>query len=99
MLTALHVLQLVETKSLLACAAIDKRIVECLLMARVFPDKAILNDRRVDALNIVTLINEPVPPAFLDVVSEFHAERPVIPGRTQPAVDLGCRIYKAAAFA
>ena len=98
MFTALHILQLVETKPLLACAAVDKRIVECLLMTGVFPNKAILNDRRIDALNIVTLINEPVPPALFDIIRQLNAQRSVVPRRTEASIDVRCRKNKAAAF-
>ena len=38
------------------------------------------------------------PPAILDVVRQFYAERPVIPRATEPPVDLRRRINKTPSF-
>jgi hypothetical protein len=56
-------------------------------MARVLPNQPIENDRRVDALDIVALVDEPPPPGLLDVVAELDAEWTIIPRATQTAIN------------
>jgi hypothetical protein len=57
------------------------------LMTRVLPDQSIENDRRVDALDVVALVDEPAPPGLLDVVTELDAEWTIVPRATQAAIN------------
>src|SRR5215204_7404873 len=63
-------------------------------MTRILPNKTIENDRRVDAIDIVALVDEPAPPGLLDVVAELDAEWAVIPCATEAAVNFGRRKNK-----
>src|SRR6185436_12375511 len=75
----LNILKLVEPKPFFALAAIYQRVMKCLFMSGIFPYKSILDDRGIEALDIVALIYEPVPPAFLDVVCQLDTKRAVVP--------------------
>ena len=44
-------------------------------------------------------LHELLPPGALDVVFQLHAERAVVPGVGEAAVDLGARVHKAAVLA
>src|SRR5262249_10521364 len=90
--------KLVFSKAALTRAAIDHRIGEGFFMTGIFPEEPVLDYRRVDPLYIVPLINDPVPPTFLDVVRQLYTERPVIPGGTQASVDFRSRKNKTTTF-
>jgi hypothetical protein len=87
-------LELVRAHPALALAAIYERIVKRRFMARVLPNQSIENDRRVDTLDVIALVNEPAPPGLLDVVAELDAEWTIIPGAAQTAIDLRRRKNK-----
>src|SRR5215204_5355325 len=63
-------------------------------MTRILPNKTIENDRRVDAIDIVALVDEPAPPGLLDVVAELDAQWAVVPCATEAAVNFGRRKNK-----
>jgi hypothetical protein len=56
-------------------------------------------DRRIQALDVVSRVNHRMPPQVLDVSLERHAERPVIPDRAKAAVNLGGLKHEPAALA
>src|SRR4029453_2370193 len=47
---------------------------------------------------VLALLDHRPPPGPLDVVLQLHAERPVVPHRVDPAVDLGRRVNEAASL-
>ena len=49
-------IELVLTQAGVAVAAIDKRIAERVFVTAVFPNAAVLNDRRIDAFDIVPFV-------------------------------------------
>src|SRR5687767_8433578 len=98
MIRTLHVLQFVEAKSSLTTSAINQRVTESLLVPAVFPDQAILDNRRIQALDVVALVNQPAPPGLFDIVRQFYAERTVIPTAAKTAVNFRCRKNKASAL-
>ena len=63
-------------------------------VARVLPHETVENDRRVDALNVVAVVDEPTPPRLFDVIAELYAEWSIVPGTAQTAIDFGRRENK-----
>src|SRR5262249_55874125 len=91
-----RVRQLVGSEALPAVAAVDERIREGGDMAARLPALGRHEDRRVETDDVVTQLHHRAPPRVLDVALEQHAERPVIPGGTEAAVDLAGRKDQAA---
>src|SRR6185369_2251116 len=85
---------LVGSKAAFALAAIDQPIIKRRLVTRVLPDKTIENDRRVDALDVVTFVDEPAPPGLFDVIAELDAEWAIVPGAAEAAINFGRRENK-----
>ena len=81
--------ELILPEALLAGLALHEGIGEALHMARRLPDPGMHEDRRIQTLHVVPLVNHPRPPALLDVPLEFDPERAVVPDRTGAPVDLG----------
>ena len=90
--------ELVGPEPLLAVAAVDERVGERGDVAARLPDLGRHEDRRVEADDVVAQLHHRPPPGVLDVALEQHAERPVIPRRTEPAVDLGRGKDQSASF-
>jgi len=88
--------ELVFAKPRITVATVYERVAKRVFVPGIFPHKPILDNRRIEPLYIVPLINEPVPPTPFDIVREFHAERAVVPRGAQAAIDVGGRINKSA---
>jgi hypothetical protein len=58
------------------------------------PHKPVKDDRRIDALYVVTLVNNPAPPRLLYVVAKLHSQWAIVPGAAQPSIDFRRRKYK-----
>src|SRR5207244_9816881 len=78
---------LVGTEASLALAAIDHGIGEVVQMPAGLPHHGVHEDGRVQPHHVVALVHEVAPPDALDVVSQLHAERAVVPARAGAAVD------------
>ena len=88
--------QLVGAEALLAVAAVDERVGERGDVTARLPDLRRHEDRGVEADDVVAQLHHRAPPGVLDVALEQHAERPVVPGGAESAVDLGRREHQAA---
>ena len=58
-------------------------------MTRILPHETIQNDRRIDSLDVVALVDEPTPPRLLDVIAQLDTEWTIVPGAAQAAVNFG----------
>src|ERR1039457_3497688 len=84
---------------MLTLFAIDHRVAETFQMSRGFPGFGVLQDRAVESDNVGALLHHRAPPCFLDVALELGAERPVIVGGTEAAVDIAGGEDEPAPFA
>ena len=91
--------QLVRAETSLASLAIHQRIVEAAHMPGSHPHFAVHQNRAVHARVVGIFLHEFAPPGALDVVFEFHAQRAIIPGVGQAAVNFGACEDEAPVFA
>ena len=77
---------------------VDHRVVERVHVARRLPDGRVHEDGRVEALDVVVLVDHRAPPAVLNAALELDAERAVVVGRGEAAVDLRGLEEEAAAL-
>ena len=94
-----RVVELVEPEPLLALLAVDERVGEVRQVAGRLPHRRRAEDRRVEADDVVAQLHHRPPPGVLHVAEHQHAERPVVVGGPEAAVDLGAREHEAAALA
>ena len=80
--------QVIGPEAALAGFAIDQRIVEIDDVAGCLPDARVHQDAGVEADHVAPALDEGPPPELLDVVLELDAERAVVPGVGQSAVDI-----------
>ena len=92
-------LEVVGPPALLAVAAVDQRIGEVGQVARGLPDLRAGQDGGVEADDVVAQLDHRPPPGVLDVAQHEHAERPVVVGGAEPAVDLRRGEHEAALLA
>ena len=90
--------QLVEPEAAMAGAALHERIGEGADVPGGDPHLGVHEDARVEAHDVVALLDHGPPPGALDVVLELDAERAVVPDRVDAAVDLRGREDEAAAL-
>lgn len=95
---AIGFLQVVLAVALMTVQALHQRIVEHLDVTGGHPDLARQDHRGVQADDVVAAGDDRAPPLLLDVLLEFHTERPVIPRRLGSAVDLAAGVHKSPAF-
>src|SRR5690606_29622140 len=86
---ALRAVKVIRAEAGLARAAVDERVREPGDVAARLPDARVHQDRGVEPLDVVTLVNHRAPPRFLHVALQLDAERAVVPDRARAAVDLG----------
>ena len=79
----------VGAKAVLAVLAVDQRIGEAGDVPRGLPHPRMHEDRGVEPFDVVARVHHRPPPAVLHVLLELDPERPVVPDRSQAAVDLG----------
>ncbi len=92
--------ELIGAKATLALAqALHQRVVELADVARGDPDSGRGDQRRVEQLDVVAPLHVGAEPGVAHVVLEQHAERTVVIGIGEAAVDLGAREDEAAPFA
>ena len=98
LLLEVRLLHVVLPVAPMALQTFDERIVEHLDVAGGHPHLPRQDDRGVQADDVVASGDHRPPPLPLDVLLQFHAQRPVIPGRPGAAVDLTGGIHQAAAL-
>ncbi len=91
-------LHVVLAVPLVAVQALDQRVVEHLDVPGGHPHLTRQDDGGVQAHDIIPSRHDRPPPLPLDVLLELDTERPVIPGRLGPAVDLAGLEHQPAAF-
>ena len=90
-----RVVELVEPEPLVADLAVDERVGEVLQVARGLPHRGRRQDGGVEADDVVAQLHHRPPPRVLDVAQQQHAERAVVVGGAEAAVDLGRREHEA----
>ncbi|EOD65990.1 putative transcriptional regulator [Amycolatopsis vancoresmycina DSM 44592] len=80
--------ELVGAEALVARQALDQRVGEHVDVPGRDPDLPRQDHRGVEADDVVTALDDGLPPLALDVVLELDPERPVVPRRAGAAVDL-----------
>ena len=86
--------ELVRAKARLAGPAVHQRIVEIAHMAAGHPDLPVHQNGAVKPHIIFAFLHKFLPPRALDIVFEFDAQRAIIPGVGQAAVDFRSRKHK-----
>ena len=89
---------LVSAESLMALAAVHKRIGKSAEMSRRYPCLRIHKYCGVKSDVVRVLLNELSPPCFFDVVLHLDAERTVVPCVGKTAVDFAACEYEASVF-
>src|SRR5215472_15543757 len=92
MLLLIRLDQMVGAEPPVTGQALGERVDELRDMAAGLPDLAGQDHAGVQADDVVALGDHRLPPLALDVVLDLHAERTVVPGRPQAAVDLAGRV-------
>ena len=80
---------LVGPPALVAVLAVDQGVGEGGQVARGLPDGGRAEDGGVEADHVVALLDHGAPPGVLDVAQHVDAERAVVVGGAEAAVDLG----------
>jgi hypothetical protein len=88
--------EVVGAEPLVARLAFDQRVHELGDVPAGLPDLTGEDHAGVEADDVVAPLDHRLPPLALDVVLHLHAERAVVPGRAQPAVDLAGRVDETA---
>ena len=91
--------ELVGAVTPLAAFAVDQRIIEVGDVPGSDPDSGVHEDIRIQTDVVRALLDEFLPPGAFDVVLEFYAQRAVVPGVGQTAVDLTAGEDETAVFA
>ena len=78
---------------------VDARVGERADVPRGDPHLAGQDDRGVQADDVLASVDHRLPPLPLDVLLELDTQRPVVPGRARPSVDLPARENEAPALA
>jgi hypothetical protein len=89
---------LIGTPAGVAVAAVHERVHKCLLMTRIFPRKWIHQDRTVETLHIISLIDIGAPPGVDQIIFQFNADGSVIIKALEAPVNFGTRINDTSAF-
>ena len=90
---------LVGAEALMTLTAVHQRIGESTEVAGGNPGLRIHQDGGVQTDVVAVLLDELLPPGPLDVVLQLHAERTVVPGVGEAAVDLAAGKDETAVFA
>ena len=93
------VVELVEAEPLFALGAVDERVGEVRQVAGGLPHLRRAQDGGVDQHDVVALLHHRADPRFLDVAQQQRAERAVVVGRPEAAVDLRRLVDEAPALA
>ena len=91
--------ELVGAVAHLGLLAVDERVGEVVDVARSLPGRRVVDDRGIEADDVVATVDEILPPGLLDVVLQLDAEGAVVEEAVEAAVDVGGREDEPAAFA
>ena len=91
--------QVIGSEPALAGAAVDQRVIEALDVPRRLPNAGMHQNAGIEADDVPALVHESAPPEILDIAFELDAERPVVPGICQTAIDIRAREDESAALA
>ena len=80
--------QVIRSKPALARATVNQRVIETLDVTRRLPNARMHEDTGIEPDDVAALVHESTPPEILDIAFELHAERPVVPGICQTAIDI-----------
>ena len=80
--------EVVRPEPPLALPAVDHRVGEPLEVAARLPDPRVHQDRRLQPEDVAPEVDDVPPPEVPDVALHLHAERTVVPGGAEPAIDL-----------
>src|SRR5581483_2943491 len=89
----------VGPEAALAGLAVDHRVAEALEVPARLPDPRVHEHRGLDPEDVAAEVDDVAPPEVADVPLELDPERPVVPRRPQPAVDLARLEHEPAALA
>ena len=82
--------QLVLAEPPLARSAVDQGVIETTHVTARFPDLGRLQNGRIQPDDVFAGHDGVPPPGVGDTPLQLHAQRPVVPGGLETAVDLGC---------
>ena len=91
--------QLVRAVAHLRLLTVDERVGEIFDVARGLPGRRVMDDRGVEADNIVATVDKVLPPGLFDIILQLDAERAVVEEAVEAAVDIGGGEDEPAAFA
>ena len=91
--------QLIGPETLVALPAVHQRIGEAAEMAAGHPGLGVHQNGGIQAHVVGILLDELLPPGVLDVLLQLSAQRAVVPGVSQAAVDLAAGEHKAPVLA
>ena len=90
--------QMIGAVALVGHLVFNERIIESGHMAGCHPGFRVEHDLGIDPDHIFTGGDHLMPPKVADVAQQFRAQRAVVIGAGQPAVDFGSRINEASPF-
>ena len=79
---------MIGPESPFAVAAVYERVGEGLLVPRIAQRQWMGQYRRIEAFDVVALVDHGPPPGALEVVLELHTERTVVVQALQAAIDI-----------
>ena len=91
--------EIVGAVSCLTAFAVHERVGKTAYVTGSYPNVGIHENRAVETRVEGVFLNEFFPPSALDIVFEFYAERTVVPGVGETAVDFAARKDETSAFA
>ena len=91
--------ELIGAEALVALPAVHQRIGEAAEVAAGHPGLGVHEDGGVQTHVVGVLLDELLPPGVLDVLLQLRAQRAVVPGVGQAAVDLAAGEHKAPVLA
>ncbi len=80
--------EFISAEPLVAVQALDQGVGEDLEVAGCLPDLGRHDHGSIEPDDVVAELHGRTPPLLADVALDLGAERPVVPGRAEPAVDL-----------
>src|SRR5262245_24312366 len=98
MLRLVLLLELVGAEALVTRGALGQRVDELINVARGGPHGLREDDRRVDADDVLALLDHRSPPLAPDVLLELDPERAIVPRRSRAAIDFTRREDEAPAL-
>ena len=89
----------IGAETLMTFFTFDEWVRESGGVARSNPSARVHNNSSVDAINIVAIFDEIVPPGLFDFSFKGYAERAIVPSASHATIDIATWKNKATAFA